>query len=326
MSPRFVYDWCFASALGDIATGGRVDRIVVFRCYLHGVAQQLFRRFPQADRTLDMDDLESATRSSLAGAGWRLGRAKAAVMQFASGLQYRCIEARLCNDYHAVTLANAEDAVRLRRRTATPILVRPNGVAGPADPQPAQDTGRLNLLFVGTLNYLPNEEAVKEIVTRLAPLLRQRLAVQFTITIAGRGAPRELRELLDGAEDIRFCDEPEDLSALYTEADLVLVPLRAGVGTKIKFIEALAHRRPVLSTGEGARGIEAKAPEHFFAAETPDQFAAAIERLSRDPQERLRVAEAGWQLYRRLYRHVPPAMETEGSGSPLGPYQDAPPT
>ena len=302
LSPRFVYDWSFLSPSEDLAIDGRVDRIVVFRCYLHGVAQQLFRRFPQAKRTLDMDDLESSTRSSVAGASWRLGRVGAAVVQFTSGLQYRCIEAPLCSDYHGVTLANPEDAAQLQRRTATPISVRPNSVEAPPDPLPVQDTGRLNLLFVGTLVYPPNEEAVKEIVTRLAPLLRQRLAVPFTLTIAGRGAPRELRDLLRDTNEIRFFDGPEDLRALYADSDLVLVPLRAGGGTKVKFIEALAHRRPVLSTSEGARGIDAEAREHFFPAETPDEFADVIERLSRNPQERLRVAEAGWQHYRQLYR------------------------
>ena len=73
--------------------------------------------------------------------------------------------------------------------TAAAVASRPNRVALPAEPAPWSPGHPLSLLFVGSLDYFPNEEAARLLVLHLAPLLQRRLAPPWSLTIAGRAAP-----------------------------------------------------------------------------------------------------------------------------------------
>ena len=73
------------------------------------------------------------------------------------------------------------------------------------------------------------------------------------------------------------------------------MPLRSGGGTKLKTLEAMARRRPVISTAEGVRGLPARPGEHYLAAETTAQFVAAITRVSKGEVDTDAMAEAARQ-------------------------------
>ncbi len=303
LSHRFVLDWQISRFEEPelAADAGQVQRIVVFRVYLHDVAKSLFTRHPDATRILDMDDVESQTRLSIARALLRAGKFKRAVAQLAAAAAYLLIEGRLCKGYAKTYLASPDDAARLDRRTGGPVACRPNRVRLPDDPAHRRSGGALSLLFVGSLDYFPNEEAARLLATQLAPILHKQLGLSWTITIAGRRAPQALSTLLRRSPGIRYVPDAEDLSALYAAAHIVLVPLRSGGGTKVKMLEALAHRRPVISTREGVRGLAVTPSQHYFAAETPIECAAVISRIVSGELDGERVAEDGWRLCRQLY-------------------------
>ncbi len=305
LSHRFVLDWSIPRAEG-IAPGlahqtGPVKRVVVFRSYLHDVACELFVRHPEAERILDMDDLESHTRHSVAAALLRARRPIAAAVHLAAAAQYRLIEARLCRSYAETLLASPDDAASLGRRTDGAVACRPNRVELSADAAPWQSRNELSLLFIGSLDYFPNEEAARELATQLAPLLRRQLHLPWRITVAGRGARPGLRALLSRSPGIRYLPDVQDLAPLYAAARIVLVPLRSGGGTKTKMLEALAHRRAVIATGEGVRGLAVTPSLQYFAAETPSEFASVIGRIVDGELDDKRVADEGWRLCRRLY-------------------------
>jgi polysaccharide biosynthesis protein PslH len=81
----------------------------------------------------------------------------------------------------------------------------------------------------------------------------------------------------------------------------VVVPLRAGGGSKLKTLEAFAHQRPVVSTGHGVRGLDVTPGVHYLPAESPAEFANAIARLAQDPALALRIAQAGRALCAKAY-------------------------
>lgn len=315
LSRRFMLDWSMPrhESVGTelIDDTAPVQRIVVFRAYLHDIASELFKRFPDAERTLDMDDLESHTRYSLAAGLLRAGRAKQSAVHLAAAVQYRLVEGRLCADYAETLLASPDDATRLGRRTGRAVGCRPNRVDLPADPAPWSPANPLSLLFVGSLDYFPNEEAARQLATQLAPLLQRQPGLPIGITIAGRAAPPGLDALLRNAPGISYLPDVDTLAPLYAASRLVLVPLRSGGGTKTKVLEALAHRRAVIATGEGVRGLALTPGRHYFAAETPQQFAAAINRIVSGQWDDQSVADEGWRLCRQLYG-LPAAGETAG--------------
>jgi glycosyltransferase involved in cell wall biosynthesis len=90
---------------------------------------------------------------------------------------------------------------------------------------------------------------------------------------------------------VHFAGLVADLAPEYAQAGVVIVPLRAGSGTRIKILEAISHRRPVVSTTIGAEGLGLKHEEHILIADTPPEFAAASVRLMNDSLMRSRLVE-----------------------------------
>jgi glycosyltransferase involved in cell wall biosynthesis len=303
-SRRFVRDWQHLPNDGlpaDLArhlAGQHVARLVVFRLYLHDVAQSLARLTPNARCELDMDDLESRTRMSVAASLLRLGHYREALRGFCAALQYAVVE-RCVRGYASVYLSAPEDGPRLPQRLAERSLCRPNRLGAPIQIPPST-TEELNLLFVGTLDYPPNEEAVCDLL-RMLPAL-QTLARPWRLSIVGRHASASLRARVQGTERVQLLDDVEDLRACYAAAHIVLVPLRAGGGTKLKTLEGFAYRRPLISTAHGVRGLGVRAGEHFLAAERPAQFAAAIIRLATDTELATRLTDAGCRHFQEHFR------------------------
>jgi glycosyltransferase involved in cell wall biosynthesis len=82
---------------------------------------------------------------------------------------------------------------------------------------------------------------------------------------------------------------------------VALNPVRAGGGTRIKAIEAFAHRRPLVSTSVGAEGLDVEHGQHLLIADAPDDFAAACLRLMREPGLAAALAERAHALCRERY-------------------------
>jgi glycosyltransferase involved in cell wall biosynthesis len=74
-----------------------------------------------------------------------------------------------------------------------------------------------------------------------------------------------------------------------------------GAGLKIKNVEALASGLPLVTTGEGARGIADVAGDAFLVADDPDAFASACLRLLDDVSLRTRVAARALQVARERF-------------------------
>ena len=86
-----------------------------------------------------------------------------------------------------------------------------------------------------------------------------------------------------------------------SRSDLVLVPLRAGSGTRVKILEAWAHGVPVVSTSIGAEGLNAIDGTHLLIAESPADFAECVRRLLRDDALRSKIVNAASRLYKAQY-------------------------
>ena len=78
-------------------------------------------------------------------------------------------------------------------------------------------------------------------------------------------------------------------------------PLHTGGGTRLKILEAMALGTPVVATSKGAEGLDVQAGQHLLIADTPQDFAAQVIRLLREPGLRRRLAENGQQLVQQRY-------------------------
>jgi polysaccharide biosynthesis protein PslH len=94
-----------------------------------------------------------------------------------------------------------------------------------------------------------------------------------------------------------------DVADYYRAADAVIIPLRAGGGTRIKLLEAFSYRRSVVSTALGAEGIEVRHGIHLFIADTPGDFAQQCLRLMQTPALGVELAGQAFEFVR--YNHSP---------------------
>jgi polysaccharide biosynthesis protein PslH len=275
------------------------DRIVVFRLYLHDVAALLPPTWRQR-LELDCDDWEAATRLSLARLALRHRRIGLAARRLWEAVRYARIERQTLSTYKTVYVSASEDIARLRRLTGyaafkvCPNLIAPEAGLQPRPPAP----GNTTLLFVGTLAYPPNEDAVIWFGKAILPLLRRRIP-QVHLVVAGR-AEKRLQDFM-AQRSITYIHAPAELRQIYADAAGVVAPVRGGGGTKLKVLEAWLHARPLIVTPHAARGLDARPGLHFLVADTARDFALACAQLLTDPDLANRLAQAGHALARSRY-------------------------
>jgi len=147
---------------------------------------------------------------------------------------------------------------------------------------PRNENSLGSILFLGTLDYLPNEDAVLYFVNSMLPtLVESGLPVNFRVV--GIKTPISI-ERLAGRPGLTIVGAVRSVAEEYAQARMMVVPLRAASGTRIKILEAFSFGVPVVSTRMGAAGLDLQHEVHLLIADTPEEFAAACLRLITDDQ------------------------------------------
>ena len=279
------------------------DAIHAFRFYTAPLALALADQAPRSRRPrldLDLDDIESVTRSRLSRLYAANGRPEDAESEAAESLRYAKAERRLLHAFDRVYVCSLHDAHQIEWHTRGDVRLAPNAVRAPDTPVSPLTTHPFTFLFVGTLSYYPNEDAVLYFCREVLPKLRANAPAPFRVRIVGTGLPPAFR-FLARMEEVRLAGAVADIGKEYAEADAVIVPVRAGGGTRIKVLEAFAYRRPVVCTTLGVEGIDAQANEHFLQADTPGAFAAQCLRLMQDRDLADDLADTAYALVTGQY-------------------------
>jgi glycosyltransferase involved in cell wall biosynthesis len=205
----------------------------------------------------------------------------------------RDYELRAMESVDAVVPISADDAADFRALGCTrPMQVTPCGVflseAGTSAVEP-------NVGFIGSLDFRPNQNAVLWIADELWPRVIQR-APEAKLSIAGSSPPDWLRERLP-----EIHANVPDPAAFLRSLAVVIAPLRAGGGMRIKVLEAMALGKPIVATSVGAGGIDVHDGEDILIADDPDAFADAVVRLLRGPGTAARIGAAARETVAKRY-------------------------
>jgi glycosyltransferase involved in cell wall biosynthesis len=139
-----------------------------------------------------------------------------------------------------------------------------------------------NIVFMGLMDYAPNRDAAVYFVKRIFPLIKSKLP-KVKFWIVGKNPTKEL-ERLSSDPDVIVTGYVESVIPYYERSSVVVVPLRAGGGTRGKILEAMALGRPVVSTSLGAEGLEVTHKENIMIADRPEDFATiTVELMSNGP-------------------------------------------
>jgi glycosyltransferase involved in cell wall biosynthesis len=264
-----------AALFGDTA----VDVVHVFRLYLAPFAAPFLERAGGPRCAIDLDDHDCETRARIALVHESAGRADLARRERVEARRAARMEATWVPRFTRAYLASDRDRrLAEARHGFANLRVLPNAVRAPAAPLARGSDARFTMLFVGTLGYAPNADAITHFCADVLPRLRGRLPAGFRVLVVGQ-APVGLARALAAYPEVEVAGAVGDLTGAYAGSDVVVVPLRAGGGTRIKILEAFALGRPVVSTPAGAEGLEVEAGRHLLigadAAAFADQCAAA---------------------------------------------------
>ncbi len=199
--------------------------------------------------------------------------------------------------YTAATAAIAvsrEDATLMCRDFgATRVHVVDNGVDVEFfRPQRDVDRDPARMLFLGSLDWRPNQDAAIHLLTHLLPRVRAR-NVGATAVLVGRRPPDWLRAKVAATPGAELHADVPDVRPFLARCGFLVVPLRIGGGSRLKILEALAAGTPVVSTKVGAEGLELKADRDLIVTSTQEELVSAALNAIRHPHELAETADSG---------------------------------
>jgi sugar transferase (PEP-CTERM/EpsH1 system associated) len=201
----------------------------------------------------------------------------------------------------AVSDADAVSFGRLYgRQLRSPIDVVATGVDTTYfTPTPEAFLRPKHLAFVGSMDWMPNEDAVLFFCREILPRVRA-AEPEVTLAIIGRSPTAAVRRLAQDA-GVEVTGTVDDVRTHLGAAGATIVPLRVGGGTRLKIFEAMAAGKAVVSTTIGAEGLPTESGRHLLIADGPEAFAAAVLRVVRDADLRRRLEREARALVTRHY-------------------------
>ncbi len=233
---------------------------------------------------------------------WRWHAALYSLIQW---LKLRRYEQHICTRVDHVIAVSSEDKNTLHRLNPhTPITVVPNGVdiayyTSYAPDKHTSPLGSPAVVFTGKMDYRPNVDAILWFLAHVWPRVRQQVPeAQFYIV----GRCPHPRILAQGDKPgVFITGAVPDIRPYLHHADVFVIPMRVGGGTRLKLLEAMASRRAIVSTSLGAEGYPVRDGEHLLLADTGEAFAQAVVRLLRDEDLRRRLGESAYAFARSQY-------------------------
>ncbi|HEV7844270.1 MAG TPA: glycosyltransferase [Pyrinomonadaceae bacterium] len=137
------------------------------------------------------------------------------------------------------------------------------------------------LVFTGSMDWLPNEDAIRYFTSAIWPFVKRDVA-DAKLIVVGRNPFPGLVELSKSDPSIMVTGRVEDVRPFMDRAAAYIVPIRIGGGTRLKIYEAMAMEKPIISTTIGAEGLPVENGVELILADTPESFARETVRVLKD--------------------------------------------
>lgn len=173
-------------------------------------------------------------------------------------------------------VSETERKVLLGRNPRLKVDVIPNGTDTKKYQRLEVNHGPPALLFIGSMSYAPCVDGAVYFCNQILPYIRKEFQ-DIQVWIVGASPSPDVVRL--AGKNILVTGYVEDILPYYQGSTVSIVPLRAGGGTRLKILEAMALGRPVVSTTIGCEGLDVVDGQHLLIADEPDKFAKHIKRL-----------------------------------------------
>jgi glycosyltransferase involved in cell wall biosynthesis len=287
--PPLTDRFCGAASRGQVARAiaGRRYELAVIEHFWCAPYEELLRRHAQ-HVIMDMHNIESALHARCASAGPPPGRwAHQAFARLAERAERRSLA-----KFDLALAASETDRARIRDLAPRArVAVYPNAIPF-RFPEPVEEENCI--AFSGNLEYHPNVAAVRYFAQSVWPALRNRRP-DLRWRLIGKNE-WAIRRWISGDPRIETTGAIEDPLTELARARVVVVPLLAASGTRVKILEAWAAGRAVVSTRVGAEGLPAADGQNLLLADTPAEILERIEALLADAGLRRRLGQAARRL------------------------------
>lgn len=210
-------------------------------------------------------------------------------------------EGQVCRSVRRVIAVSEQDARTMENDYGiSGVAPVPTGVDCDYFRPPEAAPRKTDLVFLGSMDWLPNIDGALWFTAEILPLIRREFP-ECTLALAGRSPTPALRELAARDPRLTVTGTLPDVRPWLHGASVSIVPLRIGGGTRLKIYESMAAGVPVVSTAVGAEGLDVASGETIRLADTPDAFAAACCRLLSDQAERQRIARQAMRMVADRY-------------------------
>ena len=211
-------------------------------------------------------------------------------------------EADSCRRFDHVIAVSPVDTHEMRKRFGvTNLSDVPTGVDTEYfTPDPTVARRACELVFTGSMDWMPNDDAMRWFLDEIYPAVRERVP-NVTLTIVGRSPSAAVRALAEALPDVEVTGRVPDVRSYLDRASVFIVPMRVGGGTRLKIFEAMSMGLPVVSTSIGAEGLPLVDGVSGCLRDDASSFADAVVALLHDEDTRMRVAQNGCQLVREKY-------------------------
>lgn len=250
------------------------DSVFVFRLYMASYLTSLELYCEETfNTTLDIDDIESETRSEIAKLQRSNGEKALASHTRKESILYENLERSELPKFDTVYVcSNQDQQVLIKRYQHHDVRVTPNTIRMPAKVERQIENYPFTFLFIGNLRYYPNRDAVEFFAREILPIISENTTREVCFKIIGDPGTWGLNSKLKN-QQVQFLGPVKDLSSHYKTAGAVVVPLRAGGGTRIKILEACSYKVPIISTKIGVSGIPLLDGDEIFIADSAEIFA-----------------------------------------------------
>jgi polysaccharide biosynthesis protein PslH len=209
-------------------------------------------------------------------------------LQWRRMLRYEQYECR--RFAHVIAVSEVDAQVMRRSYGVASVGDVPTGVDleyfKPSRPRPQ---GGRELVFVGSMDWMPNDEGIRWFASEVFGRIRERVA-DARLTVVGRSPSPAMRELAARNSAIEVTGTVPDVRPFLERAAVSVVPLRVGGGTRLKIYEAMAMGAPVVATSIGAEGLPLHSGEHLLIADSVADQVDAIASLLTDRARAERLA------------------------------------
>ena len=224
---------------------------------------------------------------------WLLGRDWRLLKQY---------EGEICRRFEGLLTVSEEDKVALQEAaglsleaTVIPIAVDTDEIVKIRRCAEAD-----HILHIGTMFWPPNIDGVLWFLHEIFPLIQVKRP-KITFDVVGAKPPPEIMAYNSKGSGVNVAGYVDDPTPYYKAAGVMVVPLRAGGGMRVKILNALAQGLPIVSTTLGCEGIAVEPGRHLLIADTPESFAQATILLLEDKRLANELGYNGRQLVQSTY-------------------------